>query len=250
MKSYPKSEQNRLLSVRKKQGAFTLIELLSVVAIIALLLALSIVGLGKARAQSHQIVSKSNLRQLALGMSLFTVDNKGKFPTVYADDPGYIGWDWTIWPYLGLTSTREKSRVFSDPTAGIGQSGVLQFGMNLVLGRGRPSESPGWFIDRSRIGQPSRRILLATCGLDPNVGNAWPHFDPPSWSLMWGGDSQAFMPITDGAGASSSGVLGQIHYRYGGTHAGVAMADSSVRSLARGEITTEMIGYRTEMQNP
>ena len=250
MKSYPKDVCRRCPSVRTKQAAFTLVELLSVVAIITILSALAAVGLGKVRDQSRQTASKSNLRQLALAMSLFTVDNKGKLPTTYTNDPGYVGWDITVLPYLNLTSRIEKSQVFSDPTAEARQSGVLHFGMNLVLGRGRPSDNPGWFTDNRQIGQPSRRILLATCGLDPNVSNAWAHFDPPSWGLMWGGNPQAPMPITDGAGQTPYGVLGQIHYRYSGTHAGVAMADYSVRSFARGTITTEMIGYRTEMQNP
>jgi prepilin-type N-terminal cleavage/methylation domain-containing protein/prepilin-type processing-associated H-X9-DG protein len=56
--------------------AFTLIELLVVIAIIAILLAILLPALGAARQASKSTLCLSNLRQLALGWSIYADENK------------------------------------------------------------------------------------------------------------------------------------------------------------------------------
>ena len=58
--------------------AFTLIELLVVIAIIALLMAIIMPSLSKARESARGIVCKSNLGNIGLGMTLFLQDNDMK----------------------------------------------------------------------------------------------------------------------------------------------------------------------------
>ncbi len=60
--------------------AFTLIELLVVVAIIAILAALLLPTLARAKAQGKIAHCLSNLRQIGVSMSLYTSDNKNGFP--------------------------------------------------------------------------------------------------------------------------------------------------------------------------
>jgi prepilin-type N-terminal cleavage/methylation domain-containing protein len=62
--------------------AFTLIELLVVVSIIALLIAILLPSLQKARTQTRQLKNSTNLRDIHRGMVLFAEDNNGRFPGV------------------------------------------------------------------------------------------------------------------------------------------------------------------------
>ncbi len=72
------------VSGRRRQ-AFTLIEVLVVVAIIALLVAILLPSLNRARAQVRAMTCQSNMRQLALGFLTYAAENKGSLPGAYRD---------------------------------------------------------------------------------------------------------------------------------------------------------------------
>lgn len=63
-----------------EKRAFTLIELLVVIAIIALLLAILMPSLRRARDQAKGVTCRNNLKQIGLAFILYTEDNEGKFP--------------------------------------------------------------------------------------------------------------------------------------------------------------------------
>lgn len=65
---------------RRSHSGFTLVELLAVIAIIAVLGSLTIVGVGKARARAHQSGCNSNLRQIGVGILLYAQDHTGRLP--------------------------------------------------------------------------------------------------------------------------------------------------------------------------
>jgi prepilin-type N-terminal cleavage/methylation domain-containing protein len=72
----------KLLSNRcpRSRSAFTLVELLVVIGIIALLISILLPSLRKAREASKRINCMSNLRQIATACFNYAADNKGQFP--------------------------------------------------------------------------------------------------------------------------------------------------------------------------
>jgi len=65
---------------KKTTKAFTLVELLVVISIIALLLAVLMPTLQKARAQAMRIVCGSGLKQQGIGFTLYASDSNNKYP--------------------------------------------------------------------------------------------------------------------------------------------------------------------------
>ena len=111
----------------RAQGAFTLVELLVVIGIIAVLLAILLPSLNRAREKARMVQCASNLRQLGTAAVMYANENKGVFPGI-ADQPRPD--DWIHWrgsppnndlqnsalaPHLGKPVSPAVFRCPSDP---------------------------------------------------------------------------------------------------------------------------------------
>lgn len=65
--------------------AFTLIELLVVIAIVALLMAILLPPLGRARFQAKVLAVNAELRQIGMALEAYSLDNESKYPPTRVD---------------------------------------------------------------------------------------------------------------------------------------------------------------------
>lgn len=171
----------------KKRGGFTLIELLVVIAIIAILAALLLPALARARGMARQAVCQSNLRQIGLAFQMYTLSNDGFLPRLH---PTWsTEWFEAITPYLPMRpcpgEEEYRSRIKQCPSAprlGADPATTVfnySYKLNNRLRRIRPEGTgPGNFTSFKRIGSipfPSKTVLVFDGIAD---GDGPPHFTP------------------------------------------------------------------------
>ena len=79
-----------LPALSRRNGGFTLVELLVVIGIIALLVGILLPALATARQDGQQVACMSNLRQIGQAMTMYAGDFKGSFPPLWTAYDGGV----------------------------------------------------------------------------------------------------------------------------------------------------------------
>jgi len=95
--------QTNIRSKGSRHDGFTLVELLVVIGIIAVLVAILLPALGKARAQANIVSCASNLRQLSTCMLMYEQDYKGHWMAEWTTGPL---WTFQLLPYYAKLPRR------------------------------------------------------------------------------------------------------------------------------------------------
>ena len=152
---------------RRRRRGFTLIELLVVIAIIAILAAILLPALGRAKQCARSIQCLSQLRQISLATRLYAEENEDLLPrsqhSAFANRQ--LPWERALAPLLGATGnaaawTNLLQSLYHCPDDK--QPGHLSYGLNYYFELGEDDDYPGkpqTWRKLSQITKPANTII-------------------------------------------------------------------------------------------
>jgi|UniRef100_UPI004049485E prepilin-type N-terminal cleavage/methylation domain-containing protein len=215
---------------RRLQSAFTLIELLTVIAIIGILAAIIIPTVGSVREKAQQAVDANNLREIAKAAMIYATDNNDRLPDPNIIAPTILTASQKVFLWPGILA---RSGVITDPSLYFAKNDPLFNGTypdSIISPDNRSTLDSSFTTDRAlsfefvggvRMGDPATTPIAFTRGLrsdgtwDPETSV---YKDAGGYVVFLGGNIQFFPNTATGkfvsnrSGRKTDNILEAIPY--------------------------------------
>jgi prepilin-type processing-associated H-X9-DG protein/prepilin-type N-terminal cleavage/methylation domain-containing protein len=180
------------MRARLDTGAFTLVELLVVLAVISVLALLTVPAVSGAMERSRTAICAGHLRQLGSAFLIFSQDNQGRFPrsSHSAAANREPGWAASVAPYLGAPPAQANAawinRKFCCPCQTNRSPNAYSYALNVFFEL-RAGDSylgrPATWRCVHQVPSPGSTILLAESGRSGG-GMSPDHFMAHQWTSV------------------------------------------------------------------